>query len=66
MLDPVVLAALVELVYQICVRYIPQFPISRELINAIIVALLGLFLHETWKVAAPAFAARMREKKLIK
>lgn len=43
MFDPVVIAALVELVYVLVQQFLPGFPISKELINAIIIALLGLF-----------------------
>ena len=41
MLDPLVLAALVKLVYEICRVAFPTLPISEELINGIIVLLLG-------------------------
>lgn len=44
MLDPIIIAAIVEVVYLLLQQFLPQFPISKELINAVIVALFGLFV----------------------
>jgi hypothetical protein len=60
MLDPIVLAALVVLVKVIFDTYLPQFPISEELIYALIVALLGLFGLELVKVGIQRFAPSKR------
>jgi hypothetical protein len=43
MLDPLVIAAVVALVKVFFDVYLPQFPVSAELIYSIIVFLLGLF-----------------------
>jgi hypothetical protein len=60
MLDPIVLAALVALVKVIADTYFPQFPISEELIYALIAALLGLFGLEVVKVGVQRFAPTKR------
>lgn len=52
MLDPLVIAALVALVKAIFDAYLPQFPVSEDLIYAVIVFLLGLFGFELVKAGA--------------
>jgi len=60
MLDPLVLAALVALIKIVFDTYLPQFPISEELIYAVIVFLLGLFGVELVKTGVRKFAPRAR------
>lgn len=43
MLDPIIVAALVALLKALADKYLPGFPISAELVNAVVVFLLGLF-----------------------
>lgn len=45
MLDPLILAALVKLVYEITRVVFPTLPISEELINGIILLLIGGGAH---------------------
>jgi hypothetical protein len=66
MIDPVVVAALVALISAIVKAYLPQFPVSDELINAIIVALLGLFGLEGAKYLFPKVTGALRQKNLLK
>jgi len=66
MLDPLIVAALVELLYIICQQFFPQFPISKELINAIVLALLGLFAFKAGvQPVVRRFAPKMNENGLI-
>lgn len=66
MLDPLIVAALVELLYQIAVVVFPQLPISRELISAIVIALLGLFAFRAGvRPLVHYFAPKAQENGLI-
>ena len=65
MLDPIVLAAIVALVKIVIDTYFPQFPVSAELINAVIVFLIGLFVREGIKTAFPAQTAALKERGLL-
>ena len=60
MLDPLVLAALVALVKAVVDVYLPQFPVSSELIYAVIVYLLGLFGKNLVVAGAARFAPTFR------
>lgn len=66
MLDPLVLAALVALVKAIFDAYLPQFPVSEELITAVIVFLLGLFGVEVVKAAARKVLPGLFSRGLLK
>lgn len=60
MLEPAVLAALVALVKVIFDKYLPQFPVSDELIYAVIVVLLGLFGLELVQLGVANFLPEYR------
>lgn len=66
MLDPAIVAALVALISALVKAYLPQFPISDELITAIVVALLGLFGLEVLKYALPKVTQFLRNRNLTK
>jgi len=65
MLDPLVIAALVALVKRLVEVYLPQFPISEELINAVIVFLVGLFGYMSVRAGARKFAPQLFERGLL-
>lgn len=54
MLNPIVVVALIALFKALAEQYLPGFPISEELINSVVVFLLGLF----GLYAVQAFARR--------
>lgn len=66
MLDPILLAALVALVKRLVEVYLPDFPISEELLNAVIVFLLGLFGSHVFKAGAQKFAPALFSRGLLK
>ena len=66
MLDPIVLAALVALVKVIVDTYLPQFPVSEELVYTLIVALLGLFGLQVVRATARKFAPQLFVRGLLK
>lgn len=66
MLDPLIVAALVLLLKQLADVYLPGFPISEELIYAVVVFLLGLFGLEAVKAGARKFAPSAFERGLLK
>ena len=55
MLSPLVLAALVALVKVIFETYLPQFPVTAELIYSVIVVILGWFGLEVFKAGVKKF-----------
>lgn len=61
MLDPLVLAALVAFLKAVVDAYLPQFPVSSELIYAVVVFLLGLFGLEVVKVGVAKFLPNLRK-----
>lgn len=61
MLDPIVIAALVALIKVIFDAYLPQFPVSEELIYAVIVFLLGLFGLNIVKAGVRRFMPGLRK-----
>ena len=65
MLDPLVLAALVAIIKRLVEVYLPQFPISEELINAVILFLVGLFAHMAVRTGARKFAPQLFERGLL-
>ena len=65
MLDPIVLAALVALVKVLADTYLPQFPISEELVYTLIAALLGLFGLSATKAGARRFMPSLFERGLL-
>lgn len=64
--DAAVVAALVALISAVLKAYLPQFPVSDELINSIIVALLGLFGLEGAKLLFPKVTTTLRDRHLLK
>lgn len=66
MLDPLVLAALVQLIKVILDTYFPNVPITIELINAILVIILGWFGLEVVKAGARRYAPQLYERGLLK
>jgi hypothetical protein len=65
-LNAAVIAALVALISALVKQFLPQFPISDELINSIIVALLGLFGLEGLKLLFPAAVRNLQDRNLLK
>ena len=60
MLNPLVFAALVALLKAIADAYLPQFPISEELIYTLVLALLALFGVGVGVRSVERFAPRYR------
>ena len=59
MLSPLVLAALVTLIKVVFEVYLPQFPITPELINSILVVLLGWFGLEGVKAGVAKYRPQL-------
>lgn len=66
MLDSFVVAALVALISALLKQFAPGFPVSDELITAIVVVLLGLFGLEVVKAVFPSQTSKLRERGLLK
>lgn len=66
MIKLVVVAAFVELLYVIAQAYLPGFPISKELVNTIVLAVLALLGVDVVEVAAKGLVAKMRARGLWK
>jgi hypothetical protein len=65
MLDPIVLAALIALLKRLAEVYLPQFPISEELINAVILFLVGLFANLSVRAGVRRYAPQLFERDLF-
>lgn len=60
MLDPVLIALLVEALKRLAEIYLPTLPITAELINAIILLLLGLQFRNFVVAGVARFAPKAR------
>ena len=60
MLDPVLIALLVEALKRLAEIYLPSLPITAELINAIILLLLGLQARNLVVAGVARFAPQAR------
>lgn len=66
MLDPILLAALVEILKRLAEIYLPSLPITTELINAILLLLLGWQARNLVVAGVAKFNAGLREKYFYK
>lgn len=66
MLDPAIVAALVALISALVKAFLPQFPISDELITAVVITILGWLGLEVFKFAAPRLRDRLHARGLMK
>jgi hypothetical protein len=66
MLDPLIVVALVALLSALVKQFLPQFPISDELITAIVVTLASWLGLEIGKAVLPKVANNMRARGLMK
>lgn len=60
-----VVIAFVELLYVIAQTYFPQFPISKELINTVVIAILALLGVDVVEFAAQAFQNGFRARRFF-
>lgn len=66
MLDPVIVGALVVILKVLADKFLPGFPISEELLNAVVVFLLGLFGLNAVKAGARKFLPVLFKRGLLK
>jgi hypothetical protein len=66
MIKLVVVVAFVELLFVIVWAYLPGFPISKELINTIVLAILALLGVDVVEFAAKKAVAKLHERGLWK
>jgi hypothetical protein len=65
MLDPILLALIVEVLKRLAEIYLPSLPISVELINAVILLLLGASGLLTVRAGVRKFAPQLFERNLF-